>query len=50
MDRTQFFKKGWIVPAFILFLALSLGLSACGRKSRVSAPPDSTYPQDYPSR
>lgn len=36
----------------VLFLVLGMvsATAACGRKGPVEAPPDSTYPRDYPTQ
>lgn len=34
----------------LLVLGVVAGTSACGRKSAPEAPPDSTYPRQYPTQ
>ncbi|MCK5165813.1 MAG: hypothetical protein KAQ66_00795 [Rhodospirillaceae bacterium] len=45
------FMRGYIKLGLVVALAaaLSMPLSACGRKGAPEAPPGSTYPQNYPS-
>lgn len=33
----------------LLVLGIAAGAAACGRKSAPEAPPDSTYPRQYPT-